>query len=187
MPQPRGPGFVHTVAEPFPILEGPSHEAPFERSPKPLEPDPPLEADPPTYPSGAFPDYATPYDNNSHQGGAVTTSQPDALQVAPQQPAVPDIEDYMAINVFYMLCCCLPVGIVAVVISNQCKQAKTDGDFPKAGELSLQAKNWGTVTLACGMICIVIVVLIFFYYYLHEYIAIIYKDEYFIKQFCSSC
>ena len=160
MSQPRGPGLANTVAEPFPNLEGPSHKAPIERSSKPLEPDPP------TYPSGAFPDYATPYNNYSHQGGAVTTSQPDPLQVE-DQLAVPDIRDYMVVNVLLMLCCCPLCGIVGVMKSRQCKQAKMDGDFPKAVERSLQAKNWGTAALTCGMICLVNVLVLLFFYRLY--------------------
>ena len=125
-----------------------------------------------TYPSHTnftYPDHLSPYNNYSHQGGAVTTSQPVVVQVVPQPnlQATANINDYMAMNIMFMLCCCLPFGIVAVIKSNECQKAKYAGDVPRAKESSAQAKKLGIITLAFGLVFLAISVGYYIYAFMY--------------------
>ena len=122
---------------------------PYTKTAPPMEP---LYPTSPCYPNGPYGNQAYPQNNYSHQGG--TVPQPVVVQVVPQPnfQATAGIKDYMAMNIIFMLCCCLPFGIVAVIKSNECQNAKNVGDVPRAKKSSAQAKTWGIITLIFGLV-----------------------------------
>ena len=132
----------------------------------------------PSHANGPYADHVSP--NYSHQGGAVTTSQPVVVQVVPQPnlQATANIKDYMAMNIMFMLCCCLPFGIVAVIKSNECQKAKYAGDVSRAKESSAQAKKWGIITLVFGLVFLAISIgyYIYAFMYLTPYLTDLSND-----------
>ena len=120
------------------------------------------------YPTGAYESQAPhypggPYTNSTYQPAGsdptkngIITAPPTAynvVQVVPQAniQACTGINDYMAMNIFFMFCCCLPFGIVAIMKSNECKNAKNIGNVARATQLSAEAQKWGFITLGFGL------------------------------------
>ena len=132
------------------------------------------------YPTGDYENQAQnypggPYTNSTYQPAGsdptktgVITAPPAAynvVQVVPQAniQACAGINDYMAMNIVFMLCCCLPFGIVAVMKSNECKNAKSIGNVSGATQLSAEAKKWGFITLGFGLVVLSISIGIMIY------------------------
>lgn len=64
------------------------------------------------------------------------------------------VNDHLAINIFFSICCFLPFGIVALTKSYACRKAKERGELIEARKLSIKARNWGRNTLIAGLIAI---------------------------------
>ena len=79
----------------------------------------------------------------------IQTVTPADLEVAAK------IKDYWVVNICYMIFCCLPLGIVALMKSNECKEAKSVGDVQRAMALSAEARKWGTITAVFGLLAII--------------------------------
>ena len=109
---------------------------------------------------------------NPPKTGLVLTAPSAAYRVMQAIPpantqACAAINDYQAMNLFLMLCCCLPLGAIAVMKSNGCKEAKRYGDVARATQLSSEAKKWGFITLGFGLPSLVIGVGIVIFNYLY--------------------
>ena len=104
--------------------------------------------------------------------GLVLTAPSAAYRVMQAIPpaniqACAAINDYQTMNLFLMLCCCLPLGVIAVMKSIGCKVAKHYGDVTRATQLSSEAKTWGFITLGFGLPSLVIGVGIMIFNYLY--------------------
>ena len=109
------------------------------------------------YPSGPYINSAFQPSGSDPSKNGIITAPPAAynvVQVVPQAniQACAGINEYMAMNIFFMLCCCIPIGIFAVTKSNDCKNAKRIGDISGATQLSAEAKKWGFITLTFGLV-----------------------------------
>ena len=159
MSQPENPPEYSTKADPRQIEQYP---------PAPTYPTSYAAA---PYPTGAYENQAQhypsgPYTNSTYQPSGsdptktgVITAPPAAYNVVQVVPsantqACAGINDYMAMNIFFMLCCCLPFGIVALMKSNECKNAKNIGNVARATQLSAEAKKWGFITLGFGLVAL---------------------------------
>ncbi|XP_070620582.1 proline-rich transmembrane protein 1-like [Erythrolamprus reginae] len=86
--------------------------------------------------------------------------QPPIIQ--PQQtvlitPAYPSAEpDYLAYSIFTMLCCCLPLGIAALVFSIQTREANNNGNIAAAQRNSKLARKFSHASLGVGMVILII-------------------------------
>ncbi|XP_038053615.1 proline-rich transmembrane protein 1-like [Patiria miniata] len=108
---------------------------------------------PPTQPQPAQ-GYAPPQYNASPP--SVT-----AVQAVPPQPqtiistshVMP--QDYFGLALFVTLCCCLPLGIVGLIRSNDVRNRFLAGDIAGAEQASREAKIYSYVGLRIGIILIV--------------------------------
>ncbi|XP_062329186.1 proline rich transmembrane protein 1B-like [Osmerus eperlanus] len=70
------------------------------------------------------------------------------------------VPTYLAWSIFNTLCCCLPLGIAAIICSCRVSNANAIGEKTTAEEASRTAKILNIVALVCGIVLIIIVVAI---------------------------
>lgn len=90
---------------------------------------------------------------------------PPSDSVPPPPPPSPpppreEIPNYLVQSILVTLCCCLPLGIVAIVYSAQVNSKKDQGDFPGAWEASKKAKTWAWVAFGLGIVWWIFIVAI---------------------------
>ena len=66
--------------------------------------------------------------------------------------APPPIPNYLVHSIFVTFCCCLPVGIVAVVYAAQVNSKLAAGDVTGAMAASRSAKMWALIGLILGIV-----------------------------------
>ncbi|CAK6968133.1 synapse differentiation-inducing gene protein 1-like [Scomber scombrus] len=67
---------------------------------------------------------------------------------------------YLGWSIFNTLCCCLPLGVAAIVCSCRVQNATALGDSTRAADASRTAKMLNVIGLVCGIILIIIIVAI---------------------------
>ncbi len=83
----------------------------------PVAPPPAFQHNPAGYPP-SFPSQPVPqglYAQGPYPGQTVLTVQPAVFVTA--APLTDPVPDYLAYSIFTMLCCCLPLGIAALIYS----------------------------------------------------------------------
>ncbi|XP_070762603.1 dispanin subfamily A member 2b-like [Enoplosus armatus] len=65
---------------------------------------------------------------------------------------------YLGWSIFNTLCCCLPLGIAAIICSCKAQNANALGESATAVEASRTAKILNVVGLVCGIILIIIII-----------------------------
>jgi hypothetical protein len=81
---------------------------------------------------------------NPYQGSAqVGTGMPQASGPKP--------ENYLVHSILATLCCCLPLGIVAIVYAAQVDSKYNSGDYSGAVIASNNAKKWGWIAFGLGL------------------------------------
>ncbi|XP_017309381.1 synapse differentiation-inducing gene protein 1 [Ictalurus punctatus] len=126
---------------------------------------------PPTYqanmgqgvaPQGVYPPVqgygATPYGAQPYPGQGGVTVQPTmfvtpAIQVNP-------VPDYLAYSIFTMVCCCLPLGIAALIYSINTRDANLTGNRDMALRHSRTSRLLNNIALGLGIVSIIIVIII---------------------------
>lgn len=83
---------------------------------------------------------------------------PPAAVTAGSLPPGVKIPNYLVQSILVTLCCCLPLGIVAIVYAAQVNTKVTVGDMAGAQESSKKAKMWCWIAFGLGMLINVIVV-----------------------------
>ncbi|KPP75168.1 hypothetical protein Z043_105592 [Scleropages formosus] len=71
-----------------------------------------------------------------------------------------NVNNYLGWSIFNTLCCCLPLGVAAIIYSCRAKDAAAIGDSTRAQEASRTAKILNIVGLTLGIILIIIVIVI---------------------------
>lgn len=66
------------------------------------------------------------------------------------------IPNYLVQSILVTLCCCLPLGIVAIIFAAQVNQKLAAGDVEGARHSSKQAKLFCLIALGLGIVSIVI-------------------------------
>jgi hypothetical protein len=64
----------------------------------------------------------------------------------------PEIPTYLVPSILCTLCCCLPLGVVAIVFAAQVSSKLAAGDIPGAIHASKQAKLWCWISFGVGLV-----------------------------------
>lgn len=76
-----------------------------------------------------------------------------------------NVPSHLGFSIFNTLCCCLPLGIAAIVYSCRVDNANTIGDAARAVEASRTAKNLNIAGVVIGLILLIIMIV----YYIKAY------------------
>ncbi|CAJ1065478.1 transmembrane protein 91-like [Xyrichtys novacula] len=63
---------------------------------------------------------------------------------------------YIGLSIFNLLCCCLPLGIAALIYSCKAQEANSLGQTSLAQDASRTAKILNIVGIVCGILLIII-------------------------------
>lgn len=63
----------------------------------------------------------------------------------------PQIPNYLTQAILVTLCCCLPLGIVAILKANKVNEFVAAGNFHAAHLSSLEAKKWCWIAFGLGL------------------------------------
>ncbi|XP_078662695.1 synapse differentiation-inducing gene protein 1-like [Branchiostoma floridae x Branchiostoma belcheri] len=117
----------------------------------PLYPPPPYTVDNREQHQGyGFHPYYTqqpPY-NQQHPANMHRYGQPTTVVEILVMP-----KDYFGLSIFTLLCCCLPVGVAALIFSYEVQSANAIGDVTRALKASNRAKVLNYVALGLGAFC----------------------------------
>ncbi|KAB5522637.1 hypothetical protein PHYPO_G00161790 [Pangasianodon hypophthalmus] len=70
--------------------------------------------------------------------------------------AVSHAPTYLAWSIFNTLCCCLPLGVIAIKFSHKTDKANLNGDTTSANEHSRMARNLNIAAMVTGTIFLII-------------------------------
>lgn len=81
-----------------------------------------------------------------------TNAAPATGLTAVTQEKKPD--NYLVWNIVATLACCIPTGIVGIVMSNKVNEAYARGDMERARKMSERAAWWFIISLVLGLIAL---------------------------------
>jgi hypothetical protein len=87
------------------------------------------------------------------------TACPNCGRRVPQFAAPPNIPNYLVQSILVTLCCCLPLGLVAVIYSAQVNGKLVAGDIAGAQVASRNAKMWAWIGFGLGVVLNIIALL----------------------------
>ena len=94
---------------------------------------------------------------------AVAAPAPAAMpQAVPGAAASASIPNYLVQSILVTLCCCIPLGIPAIVYAAQVNSKLAAGDVAGAQDSSSKAKMWCWIAFGLGIVANVIVGIIQF-------------------------
>lgn len=86
---------------------------------------------------------------------------PDYLQAADEQPALPPMPDnYLALAIISTIFCCLPFGVVSIVYATQVESLYLQGRYEEAVDKSNKAFKWAIAAAATIVAIVMLYVLI---------------------------
>uniref|UniRef100_A0A672YE67 Uncharacterized protein n=1 Tax=Sphaeramia orbicularis TaxID=375764 RepID=A0A672YE67_9TELE len=74
---------------------------------------------------------------------------------------------YLGWSVFTTICCCLPLGIAAIICSCRALDANQVGESALAEEASRKAKVLNIIGLVCGIIMLIVISVLLSLYHKH--------------------
>ncbi|XP_055067203.2 uncharacterized protein [Misgurnus anguillicaudatus] len=137
---------------------------------QPNAPPPPPYQDPSQYPNTGYPPPGNtfayqpyvgpvgPYGQGPYPGYNAVVVQPTVYVTA--APLVSPLPDYLGYSIFTMLCCCLPLGIAALIYSISTRNANMTGQPQIAEKNSKMALTLNHVALGIGLTIIVLYITI---------------------------
>lgn len=134
---------------------------------QPNAPPPPPYQDPSPYPNTGYPPpgntfvyqpYGAPVGPYPYPGYHAVAVQPTVFVTA--TPLVSPLPDYLGYSIFTMLCCCLPLGIAALVYSISTRNANMSGQPQMAERSSKMALTLNHVALGIGLTFIVLYIVL---------------------------
>ncbi|XP_029928620.1 proline-rich transmembrane protein 1 [Myripristis murdjan] len=149
------------------------------RQPQMGQPAPPPYEDYPQYPNPGYPGQAYPpypqgYGNPAQPLGVNYGQQPYGMAAGMQHPGQPGAvavtmqptrcpltnpaNDYLGYSIFTLLCCCLPLGIAALIYSILTRDANYAGDQMAAERNSRMARLLNHVGLGIGLAVLILTI-----------------------------
>tara|TARA_B100000963_G_C22032962_1_gene412058 strand:- start:18 stop:290 length:273 start_codon:yes stop_codon:yes gene_type:complete len=61
-------------------------------------------------------------------------------------------ENYLGLSIFSMICCCMPLGIPAIIYSSRVKGLFNKGDYIGAQRCSKKARDFSMAAIAIGVL-----------------------------------
>ncbi|KAL7840253.1 hypothetical protein AOLI_G00255760 [Acnodon oligacanthus] len=110
----------------------------------------------PGYPQGQ--PYGAP-GQGPYPGQPAVTVQPTIYVSA--GPLAQPLPDYLGYSIFTMLCCCLPLGVAALVFSVNTRDANMSGNRPQAERSSRMARILNNTALGIGIVFIVLYLVLY--------------------------
>ncbi|KAJ7304115.1 hypothetical protein JRQ81_011640 [Phrynocephalus forsythii] len=101
--------------------------------------------------------YSSPYRAESNQG----PSQSILITQICSTHGVSHEPDYMAYSIFTMLCCCLPLGVAALVYSIQTQESNRIGNSAAARRTSRTARILAHTALGLGLTFLILYIIFF--------------------------
>ncbi|XP_075868853.1 proline rich transmembrane protein 1B-like [Nelusetta ayraudi] len=91
-------------------------------------------------------------------------AQPSVIMAQPnvyvsQGPLNPPVNDYIGYSIFTLMCCCLPLGIIALIYSTSARQANLSGNRPQAEQASRTARMLNNLAFGTGILALVFALL----------------------------
>uniref|UniRef100_A0A8C8VIH5 Uncharacterized protein n=1 Tax=Pelusios castaneus TaxID=367368 RepID=A0A8C8VIH5_9SAUR len=71
-----------------------------------------------------------------------------------------NVPTYLGLSIFNLLCCCLPLGVAALIYSLRVENATGTGDMERASQASRTARMLNIVGIVIGIIFIIIGIVI---------------------------
>ena len=101
-------------------------------------------------PLGSFPEV----------GVLAASVPPPSASSYPTTSATPNIPNYLWQSIVVTLCCCLPLGIPAIVFAAQVTSKQAAGDIAGAMKASSTARMWCWIALGAGLVTNLIFVIL---------------------------
>ncbi|XP_062394674.1 proline-rich protein HaeIII subfamily 1-like [Sardina pilchardus] len=155
-PGPGGPPAGVHMGQPYPQAQYPQGQYPQGQYPQGQYPQG-------QYPQGQYPQGQYPqgqYPQGQYTQGNTVMVQPTTVFVT-NSPLPHPVPDYLGYSIFNLLCCCLPLGIAALIFSISTREANSHGDRLTAEKNSQTARKLNHAALALGLI-ITATVIIFY-------------------------
>ncbi|XP_042629061.1 transmembrane protein 91-like [Cyprinus carpio] len=111
---------------------------------------------PPSFPSQPVPQ--GPYTQGPYSGQTVVAVQPAVFEIA--SPLANPLPDYLGYSIFTMLCCCLPLGIAALVFSCSTRNANYSGQRELAEKNSKTTLILNHAALGIGLVLLVLLIIV---------------------------
>lgn len=93
------------------------------------------------------------YQNNNYQdNGYQNGNYQNAPSYQQNQGDTVNWVPYLVVSIISTICCCIPLGIVAIVFSAKINSAATSGNIEEAKKAAKTAKIWIIVAVAAGLI-----------------------------------
>nr|XP_055067142.1 uncharacterized protein LOC129448641 [Misgurnus anguillicaudatus] len=134
--------------------------------------EPPPYQDPSQYPNTGYPPPGSypntsgyqqygapvgPYGQGPYPGHPAIAVQPTVYVTA--TPLFNPLPDYLGYSIFTLLCCCLPLGIAALIFSISTRNANMSGHRQEAENSSRMALTLNNVALGIGLTLIVVYII----------------------------
>ncbi|XP_062255546.1 proline-rich transmembrane protein 1-like [Platichthys flesus] len=109
---------------------------------------------PPPYGNQAYGHQPHPMQEYPAHPSTVTVHQP--VVYVTRSPLAEPVSDYMCYSIFTLMCCCLPLGIAALIYSISTREANHSGDQLAAERSSRLARTLNHVGLGLGLAVVIL-------------------------------